>query len=459
MILTVAGFLSALTILLIVAVLIFFNALYVAGEFSSVSARKTRIMQLAEEGNALARSVLPVLQDPHKLDNYIAASQVGITLSSIVLGIYGEQQIAPRIVPLLARLPLGLDPTAAGHATAAGIASTLVLLLLTTLQVVLGELVPKSLAIQYPERLALITALPMKWSAEYVLRPLIVLLNGSGALLLRLLGAAPGGEHTHVHSPEEIVILVKESHRAGLIDADERQFLQNVFRSGATRAGEIAVPRTRMVTASVNEPVGTVLRLAAESAYTRIPIFDQDIDHIIGFVHLRDLFALHRSAPSASLRTILRPVPFVPESLPIAQVWERLDEAQSYLAIVFDEYGGTGGLITREDLIEELFGEVQDEFDRERELVTPLGEGRIVVRGDMLIANLNDLLELDLPHDTAHTVGGLVMDALGRLPQVGDRVEIQGVQLRVDAVAHRSVTAVCVALPTGRPNASAGEAA
>jgi putative hemolysin len=422
MILTVAGFLSALTILLVVALLIFINALYVAGEFSSVSARKTRIMQLAEEGNTLARSVLPMLQDPRKLDNYIAASQVGITLSSIVLGIYGEQQIAPRIAPLFTRLPLGFDPNAAGHAAAAGISSTLVLLLLTTFQVVLGELVPKSVAIQYPERLALITALPMKWSAEYLLRPLIILLNGSGTLLLRLLGRTPRGEHTHVHSPEEIVILVKESHRAGLIDADERQFLQNVFRTGATRAGEIAVPRTHMVTASVDEPVGSVLKLAAESAYTRIPIF-------------------------------------VPETLPIAQVWERLDEAQSYLAIVFDEYGGTGGLITREDLIEELFGEVQDEFDRERELITPLGEGRIVVRGDMLVANLNDLLELDLPHETAHTVGGLVMDALGRLPQVGDTVEIQGVQLRVDAVAHRSVIAVRLVLPPSGPSLSSGESA
>ena len=459
MILTVAGFLSALTILLVVALLIFINALYVAGEFSSVSARKTRIMQLAEEGNTLARSVLPMLQDPRKLDNYIAASQVGITLSSIVLGIYGEQQIAPRIAPLFTRLPLGFDPNAAGHAAAAGISSTLVLLLLTTFQVVLGELVPKSVAIQYPERLALITALPMKWSAEYLLRPLIILLNGSGTLLLRLLGRTPRGEHTHVHSPEEIVILVKESHRAGLIDADERQFLQNVFRTGATRAGEIAVPRTHMVTASVDEPVGSVLKLAAESAYTRIPIFDPDIDHIIGFVHLRDLFALHRTTPSASLRSILRPVPFVPETLPIAQVWERLDEAQSYLAIVFDEYGGTGGLITREDLIEELFGEVQDEFDRERELITPLGEGRIVVRGDMLVANLNDLLELDLPHETAHTVGGLVMDALGRLPQVGDTVEIQGVQLRVDAVAHRSVIAVRLVLPPSGPSLSSGESA
>lgn len=449
---------TALTIFAIVGLMIFFNALYVAGEFASVSARKTRIMQLADEGNRLAKMILPVLQDRHKLDNYIAASQVGITLSSIVLGIYGEQQIAPRIAPWLARLPLIGEASATGTvvttAAAAGIASALVLFFLTTLQVVLGELVPKSVALQYPERLALLTALPMKWSADYVLKPLIAVLNGSGTLLLRLLGATTGQEHTHVHSPEEIVILVKESYRGGLIDADERQFLQNVFRSSQIRAGEIAIPRTRMVTAAIDEPVEGVLRLAAESAFTRIPIYKEDTDHIVGFVHLRDLFALYRTDPGASLRRILRPVPFVPESLPVAAVWEQLNETQSYLAIVFDEYGGTSGLVTREDLVEELFGELQDEFDEERDLIAPVGEGRIVVRGDVLVTNLNDLLEIDLPHQPAHTIGGLVMDALGRLPKVGDVVEFQDVRIRVEAISHRSVTAVCISLPfsaSGQP--------
>ena len=440
--------LTILTIVLVVSLMIFFNGLYVAGEFSSVSARKTRVIQMAEEGNRLARILLPVLQDRHKLDNYIAASQVGITLSSIVLGIYGEQQIAPLIAPWIARLPIGADPATGSHLAAAGIASTLVLILLTTLQVVLGELVPKSVAIQYPERLALGTALPMKWSADYILKPLIILLNGSGTLILKLLGAGDGDGHTHVHSPEEILIMVKESHRAGLIAADERQFLQNVFRSSQLQAGEIAIPRPRMVAAPVDRPVGEVLQLAADSAYSRIPIYEGDIDHIIGFVHLRDLFGLYRTDDKASIRSIVRPAPFVPETLSSAEVWERLDEAQSYLAIVFDEYGGTSGLITREDLVEELFGEMQDEFDLEQALITPAGAGRISVRGDMLISSLNDRLDISLPHEESHTVGGLIMDSLGRIPEVGDTVEIQGIHLRVEAVEHHSVTEVCVSLPS-----------
>jgi putative hemolysin len=451
--------LTILTIILVVSLMIFFNGLYVAGEFSSVSARKTRIVQMAEEGNRVAQTLLPVLQDRHKLDNYIAASQVGITLSSIVLGIYGEQQIAPLIAPWIAKLPIGTDASTGSHLAAAGIASTLVLILLTTLQVVGGELVPKSIAIQYPERLALVTALPMKWSAEVILKPLIALLNGSGTLILKLLGTSSDGGHTHVHSPEEILILIKESHRGGLIAADERRFLQNVFQRSQLRAGEIATPRTRMVVAPVDRPVAEVLKLAADSAYTRIPIYEGDIDHIIGFVHLRDLFTLYRTDNGAAIHSIVRPVPFVPESLTSVRVWEQLDEAQSYLAIVFDEHGGTSGMITREDLVEELFGELQDEFDQERALITPVGAGRISVRGDMLISSLNDRLDINLPHEESHTIGGLIMTRLGRIPQVGDAVEIAVrrasrpsepavIHLRVEAVDHLSVTEVCVSLPS-----------
>jgi CBS domain containing-hemolysin-like protein len=439
-------FLTLLSVIFVVGILVGLNALYVAGEFASVSARRTRITQLAMEGNRLAKVVLPVLEDHHKLDNYIAASQVGITLSSIMLGIYGQRQLAPRIEPWLAGLSLGGSSSAGSEAAAAGTAAILVLTVLTILQVILGELIPKSLAIQYPERLALITALPMKWSADYILRPLILLLNGSGALILRLLGASYEGGHAHVHSPEEILILVKESHRGGLLDADERQLLGNLFRASTKRAEDIARPRNRIVSAAVDEPLEEVLRRVAASAYTRVPVFEGDIDHIVGFVHLRDLFNLYQSDRGADLRAILRPVPFVPETLPLGEVWSRLDENQCYLAIVFDEYGGTSGLITREDVIEEFVGEVQDEFDQERALILESGADRFGVRGDMLITDLNDRLDLKLPFDLAHTVGGLVVEELGRVPRVGDAVELAGVRLRVEAVEDLSVSQVDLTL-------------
>lgn len=438
---------EVLSVLFVVAVLVGAHALYVAGEFAAVSARRSRIMQLADQGNRLAQSVLPIIEDPHKLDNYIAASQVGITLSSLMLGIYGQRAIAPCIEPFLASLPLSGFSSGGGDVAAAGAAALLVLIVLTTLEVILGELIPKSLATQYPERLALLTALPMRWSADYILRPLIVVLNGSGALLLRLLGATYDRGHAHIHSPDEIVILVKESHRGGLLDAGERELLGNLFRSSAKRAQDVAVPRNRVVAVNVDQSVAEVLQLAAASAYTRIPVFKDNIDNIIGFVHLRDLFNLYRKDSDADLRDVLRPVPFVPAVLPIFQVWNRLNEADSYLAIVFDEYGGTSGLVTREDLIEELFGELQDEFDHERALIDATSDGRFAVRGDMLIDDLNERLALKLTHDVANTIGGLVTEVLGRLPNVGDVVEVAGVRVRVEAMEHHSVRLVCLTLP------------
>ena len=434
--------LTLLFFLIIVSFLIFINGLYVAGEFSAVSARKTRILQAAQEGNRLARTLLPVITDPHKLDNYIAACQVGITLSSIVLGIYGEQQIAPYLTPWIARLPLG-DINATGiHVAATAIASTLVLILLTTLQVIMGELVPKSIAIQYPEKVALITALPMKWSADFILKPLVVLLNGSGRFLLKLLGASGEGSHPQVYSPDEILILAQESQQGGLIEAEENRLLHNVFLSSERRAGDVAVPRTHIIAANADRSVREVLKMAADSAYTRIPIYENDIDHIIGFVHLRDLFILYRTDPEADVRSLVRSMPFIPETLTTSEVWQRLDEAKSYLAIVFDEYGGTNGLITREDLIEELFGELQDEFDQEQALITYLEDGYVSVCGDVLISTLNELLGINLPQDNSRTIGGLIMNKLGRIPIVGDEVDVSGILMVVDAVEHKSTSSV-----------------
>ncbi len=427
-----------LIILAFVALMIGFNALYVAGEFATVSARKNRIQQQAEEGNRLARTLLPVLEDSHKLDNYIAASQVGITLSSIALGIYGQNALTPMLQGLFASLPLQGNPWLE-RALTGGATATLVLVILTILQVVLGELVPKTLAIRYPERVALATAIPMRWSADFVLKPLIVLLNGSGQLVLRLLGFEYGGGHAHIHSPEEIEILVSESHKGGLLDAEERQLLHNAFRIGELSAGEIMVPRTRIVAVHADAPVEEALALAVESAYTRIPLYQDNLDQVIGFVHLKDLFRLHQSGSTAALRTILRKAPFVPETAPAVEVWNMLNAGQSYIAIVFDEYGGTAGMITQEDLIEELFGELQDEFDDESALIEPDGKGRIVVRGDMLVSYLNERLLLSLPTDVANTVGGLILDQLGRSPIVGDEVEVSTIRFKVEAVAGRSV--------------------
>lgn len=438
-----------LTMIVFVASMIGVNALYVAGEFATVSARKTRVEEAAKEGNRLATLLLPIIEDSHKLDRYIAASQVGITLSSVVLGIYGQQQIAPLLEPLLAAIPVISSDVAAG-----GIAALIVLAVLTTLQVILGELVPKSIAIQYPEKVAYLTAVPMRWSADIILRPLIVLLNGSGVLLLRLLGVSQQGEHKHVHSPEEIQLLIAQSHAGGLLNAEERELLGNALRMSDLTVSDVIVPRTRMVAVEADTSIAEVLRLAITSHYTRIPVYDDDIDHILGIVHLKDIFRLYRKHIEGDIRSSLRKTSFVPETMPLNDVWEVLNQERTYVAIVFDEYGGTVGMCTREDLLEVLFGDVQDEFDDEEEQpITKIGDGEYRVHGDVSITYLNSHLDLALPLTDAHTLSGLIVNELERIPVVGDEVELNGIHLRVQVVARRMAEQVVLRLPGTREEA------
>lgn len=433
-------FITLISIPLLVALLIGLNALYVAGEFAAVSARKSRIIQSAQEGNRLALILVPVMEDHHKLDNYIAASQVGITLSSIMLGIYGQRQIAPLISPLLAGI--------SGEVAAVGLSAILILIFLTTLQVVLGELVPKTVALRYPERTALLTALPMQWSADIVLRPLIIFLNGSGALLMRILGLGYEAGHKHMHSPEEIQLLMRQSHEGGLLDEEEIDLLANAFRFSQLRAGEVVRPRTHMVAAALDTPLHDILQLAIQTGYTRIPIYEDTLDNILGFVHLKEVFQLYQEDPAQGVQSILREPVYVPETALIDDVWAALNEKETYVAIVLDEYGGTTGMVTREDLLEELFGEVQDEFDLEDDvLFQTLEEGVYEMRGDMAISYLNSQLDLTLPTDTAYTIGGLVLNALGRMPRRGDKVVLDGVRLVVKAVDDKAVERVRLTLP------------
>ena len=207
----------------------------------------------------------------------------------------------------------------------------------------------------------------------------------------------------------------------------------------------------------VNQPLKAILEKSAHSAYSRLPIFEEDLDHILGYVHLREVFNLYRQDPDASVREVLREAPFVPETVPVTRVWKEMNRADSFLAIVFDEFGGTTGLISREDVVEELFGELQDEFDQEPALVRHLSDGRIVVRGDMSISTLSDLLESDLPQENVVTVAGLIENELGRIPDVGDRVDVEGFQFEVEAAAGNTVTAVRVVLPRkGNPKEDKG---
>jgi CBS domain containing-hemolysin-like protein len=320
--------LNIIVMIVVITLMVLASGFYVAAEFATVSARRTRISQMAGSGNRLARQLLPIMEDSRALDNYVAACQVGITISSLVLGAYGQNTVAMALTPLL------VDVTSLSEVTVHSISVTGVLIVLTTLSVVLGELFPKSVAIQYPEQTALTTVVPMKWSLV-IFRPLIWLFNGSSNLILKLLKVHRSQEHSQVYSPAEIELLVTESHEGGLLDADEQQMLRNAFRLRELTARQVIVPRTRLVAAPLESSTSVLLNKVCEEGYTRIPVYQSTIDNIVGFVHLKDLFQRHVQEKQ-SIEGIVREVTYVPESLPASEVWRTLNKNRQYIAIVFD---------------------------------------------------------------------------------------------------------------------------
>lgn len=430
----------ALIIIAVTALMIFANAFYVAAEFATVNSRRTRISQRAAAGNQFAILLEPIVSSTQQLDIYVAACQIGITLSSLVLGFYGQAEIASRLAPILVNV-VDMQET-----TAVSLSATGVLLLLTAIQIVLGELLPKSVALRYPEETALLVVLPMRWSIVFF-RPLIALCNGTGALILRLLQVPPAPHHGHVLSPEEIDLLAKESARGGLLEAGEHQLLHNVFRASELTAAEVMVPRTRLVSASVDTPVSILLELITTSGHTRIPIYRDTIDSIVGSVHLKDLFRLSLEKKH-HVGSVLRKVCYVPETKLALAVWNQLQQENSYVAIVLDEFGGTAGMITIADLLEEIFGELQDEFDEnEPSLISRGLDGYVRLHGEVLITDVNEWFGLVLPDEEVNTIGGLIMATLGRLPEAGDEITIGAARLRVETVNGPAVTEVCLSLP------------
>lgn len=434
---------DTIVVIAVIILLIAINGFYVAAEFSTVSAQRARLAQLAAGGNRGAQRMLRIIEDPHKMDAYIAASQLGITLSSLILGFYGQSNVSLWLEPYIAQL--GRMAGANAELVAQSVSAAAILILLTVLQVVLGELMPKNVGILYPEQLAIATAQPMQWSL-ILFRPLIWVFNGSGQLLLRLLGATPVTEHAHLHSPEEIMFMVEESSAGGVLDQEERRLLVNTLELRHTPARKAMIPRNRMIAAPIERPCQELFQLLADSPYSRLPLYEESIDNIVGVVHLKDLMLLQYSDPgqdqTQALRHILHEAPFVPDSTLIEDVMALLQKTHSNVAIVIDEYGGTAGLITFEDLVEEIIGEFQDEFDPENSAMVVQANNRMLVRGEVQIEDLNELLGLYLPTDNVDTIGGLVTSTLGRIPAIGEEVTISDTTLRVENMEQNRVLEV-----------------
>ena len=430
-----------LTTIFIVAALILVNAVYVGAEFAAVSVRRSRIQQLADDGNPLAAWLLPLIESPAALDRYIAACQIGITLSSLVLGAYAQRTIAVWLVPVFADLG-GLQQVAAESTSAA-----VVLFALTVAQVIFAELVPKSLALQYPTQSALYTLLPMIPSL-WIYRPFIKWLNGTGLLLLRLVGS-PSRTHRHIHSPDEIELLIAESRDGGLLEPDEHRRLQRALRLNLRQAKQLMVPRRKIAALDVEAPLQDVMMVVAQSPYSRLPVYRGSIDNIIGMLHTKDLVRWKVSAQSdETLATLVRPMATVHESVAVDKVLRGLRERRAHQALVVDEFGGTSGLITLEDVLSELLGDVGDEFKGAEPEMELLEDGRRRLSGGMAADDAALLLNTTWETE-ATTVGGLVTAALGRLPAPGDKTTIGQYEFEVERVADRAVDSVLVASVEG----------
>jgi putative hemolysin len=420
---------------IVVVALILVNAVYVAAEFAAVSVRRSRIQQLASDGNPLAAWLLPILESPAGLDRYIAACQIGITLSSLVLGAYAQATLAVWLEPYFERFS-GLQPAAAQSTSA-----IVVLLVLTVGQVIFGELIPKSLALQYPTPTALYTLVAMVPS-QWLYRPFIKWLNGTGLLIMRALGVHQHG-HRHIHSPEEIALLIAESRDGGLLEADEHLRLQRALRLNLRQARQVMVPRRKIAAIDIDTPLREVISIVAQSPYSRLPIYRDSIDNIAGILHTKDLvrWLIKNGTGEATVASLMRPVTSVHESVTADRVLRHLRERRSHQALVVDEFGGTAGLLTLEDVLAEVLGDVGDEFKTGDPIAEQLPGGRVRLPGGMTVDDAAALLRTTCETE-ATTVGGMVTAALGHLPLAGETVTVGEYEFEIERVAERAVETV-----------------
>lgn len=427
---------SVVVPLITIVVMVTFNALYVAAEFATVGSRRSRVQEDADGGSRSASQLLTILTDPKRLDAYVAACQIGITISSLVAGAYGQAQLTPLLEPALGSI--------GGRATAV----LIVLVVITAAQVVLGELLPKTVALRYPEKLAIATLPPMRIS-QWLFRPLVAVFNGSAFRLMKLWKLQVEHGHAHVHSPEELAGLYRASAAGGLINASERDMLAGILNVDERLVREVMTPRPRLVTVQGTTEVGEALSMLAGGPHTRFPVTGPDED-IVGIAHLRDLFVHAQRAPGDPVSVVSQPVLAVAEVVTVPDLWRNLRLESQHCALVVNEYGDVAGLVTLEDAIEEIFGEVHDEFDVEDEPIARIG-GRISLRGDVLLATVEDRFGLPIDSDDVDTIGGLIWHLLGRTPAPGDTVAFtrDGAELRVDAMDGRAVSRASFLEPGG----------
>jgi CBS domain containing-hemolysin-like protein len=404
---------SLLFELLAVGVLILLNAFFVAAEYGLVTARRTRIVELHHLGNRRARDVLRITGDPPR---FISAMQLGVTLTSLGIGALGEQALSHVFDDVMATV----------------LAVLLAYLILTYLHVVIGELVPKGIALGHSEGTALAVSAPVR-TFFIVFRPLIWILQRSTEVVLRALGLSPPGAEDEVHSEAELRMLVSQSTQHGEIEEQEQEMLYKVFDFADKEVSNVMVPRPEVVALSIDLPPEQALEAVMDSPYTRYPVYRDSLDSVVGILHVRDLFSAlrDRGMHEVKIEDLVRPAHIVPETKDLAALLTEFRRTNQHMAIVVDEYGEMEGIATLEDLLEEIVGEIEDEFDLPDESIEQIDEDTIRIDGTFPIDDFNERFRTDLPQEDYHTVAGFVFGLLGRQPEVGDDISHDGMRFDV----------------------------
>ncbi len=429
---------------LAIGALLALNAFFVAVEFALVRSRRTRLEAMVRGGDTLARFALRATGN---LGRMLSASQLGITLASLGLGWVAEETIGELFRELFIHVPLGLEIPAR-----LTIGATIALMVVTYLHVVFGELAPRATALNHPERVARWLSPPLMVFAT-VVTPFIYLLNKSSQVVLRLFGQPGNMRDEPVHSPEELRMLVEQSQEGGALLQGDADLIEGVFEFSEKTAEDVMTPRMAIVALELEATLDETVAAIHEGGFSRYPVYDKSIDEVVGLILAKDLIpVLHaRAAADASstqfsLRTILRPVHFVPGSREVEEVLSDFKRMKEHMAVVLDEYAGTAGLVTMEDLLEEIVGEILDEYDEAAAPDALPSAGHVIVAGATHLGELNDRYGLSVPDEDYSTIGGFVFGTLGRLPVRGDRVSAGGAVFIVHAMEGRRIDAVSVDL-------------
>ena len=416
---------SAVTALELVLIVfcVLWNAFFVAAEYAFVSVRHTRLDELVNEGSRRARTVRMIVSDP---SHFISAMQLGITLSSLALGALGEPAVA-RVIES------AVGGVSSGVATAASVVVAFVVI--SVLHVVIGEIVPKSYTLPRAEPVALAVAIPIR-AFFFTFSWFITFLDWLAQLVMRMLGIKTTDEMEGAHSEVELRMLLRQGERSGVLEAGEQEMIDKVFDFSDTSVEDVMVPRPDIVALPVALTPAAALDQVLEHPYTRYPVYDDEFDNVLGVLHVRRLFVALRNGAAAStdLRSLLYPAHLVPETKRLAHLLTEIRREKGHMAIVIDEYGSVAGLVTLEDLLEEIVGEIDDEFDPEDVPVLRLGPDRYRVQGSLPVEEFNERFGRNLSDDDYHSIGGIIFGELGRAPIVGDSVEIGHVKFDVVAV-------------------------